>query len=87
MKNFYLYTKSFVVDIEPSYIYGIRSYQKGSRLEEHVDRLETHHISSIIIVDKDLTCGCASKNMLMIGHSIYKVTMGNGIKFMLNQAT
>ena len=49
------------VDIEPSYIYGIRSYQKGSRLEEHVDRLETHHISSIIIVDKDLTCGCASK--------------------------
>ena len=48
-------------DITPSFIYGIRSYQKGSSLTEHVDRIETHHISSIIIVDKDLTCGCQNK--------------------------
>jgi len=49
------------VDITPSYVYGIRSYLKGSSLTEHVDRIETHHISSIIIVDKDLTCGCQNK--------------------------
>jgi len=47
--------------LEPSFIYGIRSYEKGSSLTEHVDRVETHHISSIIIVDKDLTCGCQNK--------------------------
>jgi len=49
------------VDIKPNYIYGIRSYQKGSQLKEHVDRQETHHVSSIIMVDKDLTCGCTNK--------------------------
>jgi prolyl 4-hydroxylase len=32
--------------------YGIRSYKKGSFLKSHLDRLETHHISTIIIVDK-----------------------------------
>lgn len=44
--------------IEPSYVYGIRSYQRGATLANHVDRIETHHISTIIIVDKDLKCGC-----------------------------
>jgi prolyl 4-hydroxylase len=48
--------------IEPSFIYGIRSYLKGATLINHVDRVETHHISSIIIVDKDLRCGCAHKD-------------------------
>ena len=48
-------------DIEPSYIYGIRSYKRGATLEKHYDRVETHHISSIIIVDKDLACGCKSR--------------------------
>ena len=47
--------------LEKSYIYGIRSYKKGATLTPHVDRIATHHISSIIIVDKDLACGCASK--------------------------
>jgi len=47
--------------IEPSFIYGIRSYKKGATLFKHVDRVETHHISSIIIVDKDLRCGCSHK--------------------------
>tara|TARA_R110000868_G_scaffold89062_3_gene248066 strand:+ start:991 stop:2160 length:1170 start_codon:yes stop_codon:yes gene_type:complete len=50
------------VEIEPSFIYGIRSYKKGATLVKHVDRVETHHISSIIIVDKDLSCGCANKD-------------------------
>jgi prolyl 4-hydroxylase len=49
------------VSIEPSFIYGIRSYTKGATLINHVDRVETHHISSIIIVDKDLRCGCQHK--------------------------
>lgn len=49
------------VDIEPSFIYGIRSYLKGATLASHKDRVETHHISSIIIVDKDLRCGCQNK--------------------------
>ena len=44
-----------------SYIYGIRSYNKGTTLKPHVDRIQTHHISSIIIVDKDLRCGCQNK--------------------------
>jgi len=48
-------------NLEPSYIYGIRSYLRGATLANHVDRIATHHISSIIIVDKDLACGCKNK--------------------------
>ena len=44
-------------EIEPTYIYGIRSYNKGAKLASHYDRIETHHISSIIMVDKDLGNG------------------------------
>jgi prolyl 4-hydroxylase len=40
--------------IESTWIYGIRSYLNGATLEKHRDRIETHHISSILIVDKDL---------------------------------
>tara|TARA_B100001287_G_scaffold273940_1_gene278328 strand:+ start:1690 stop:2280 length:591 start_codon:yes stop_codon:yes gene_type:complete len=40
--------------LEPSAIYGIRSYNQGASLIQHVDRVATHHISCIIIVDKDL---------------------------------
>lgn len=47
--------------LQASYIYGIRSYKKGAVLASHVDRIATHHISSIIIVDKDLRCGCQNK--------------------------
>tara|TARA_B100001250_G_C19746566_1_gene765606 strand:+ start:119 stop:1387 length:1269 start_codon:yes stop_codon:yes gene_type:complete len=48
-------------NLEPSFVYGIRSYLRGATLANHVDRIATHHISSIIIVDKDLTCGCKNK--------------------------
>lgn len=41
----------------PTFIYGIRSYLKNSSLKMHVDVQETHHISSILIVDKDLGDG------------------------------
>lgn len=50
-------------NIEPTFIYGIRSYNKGATLTQHVDRIETHHISSIIMVDKDLSCGCKNKDL------------------------
>lgn len=38
----------------PSFIYGIRSYLNNADLRQHVDRIGTHHISSIIMVDKYL---------------------------------
>jgi hypothetical protein len=34
--------------------YGIRVYKKGAICKPHYDHLATHHVSSIIIVDKDL---------------------------------
>jgi prolyl 4-hydroxylase len=37
-----------------SFRYGIRSYNKGASLANHKDWMNTHHISSIIFVDKDL---------------------------------
>ena len=49
------------VDIEPSAMYGIRSYLRGASLIEHTDRIETHNIASVILVDKDLKCGCQNK--------------------------
>lgn len=39
-------------EIEPVWIYGIRSYTNGSILKAHTDVPATHHISSIVIVDK-----------------------------------
>ncbi len=47
--------------IEPVCIYGIRSYMNGAILENHIDRPETHHVSSIVIVDKELK-DCSSCN-------------------------
>ena len=40
-------------DLEPSAVYGIRSYFDATSLVMHRDRIATHHISSIIIVDTD----------------------------------
>ena len=48
-------------EITPSFVYGIRSYKRGATLKTHTDVVETHHIASIIIVDKDLRCGCQNK--------------------------
>lgn len=38
----------------PKWIYGIRSYKRGAILEPHTDTLVSHHISSIVIVDKQV---------------------------------
>jgi len=40
--------------LNPTYIYGIRSYLHNADLKQHVDRIQTHHISSILMVDKFL---------------------------------
>ena len=49
------------VELDPMFLYGIRSYNRGATLTMHTDRPETHHISCIIVVDKDLACGCKNK--------------------------
>ena len=49
------------VDIEPSSMYGARSYLRGNSLVAHTDRVETHHVSSVVMLDKDLRCGCQNK--------------------------
>ena len=41
-------------ELNPTYIYGIRSYLNNADLRQHTDRINTHHISSIIMVDKYL---------------------------------
>lgn len=43
--------------LEPSAMWGIRSYKKGSSMDNHRDWINTHHVSSIIVVDKDLNGG------------------------------
>lgn len=42
------------MELELQNIYGIRSYNHNSTLVNHRDIVQTHHISSIIIVDKKL---------------------------------
>lgn len=41
-------------ELEPVWIYGIRSYSEGAILEMHTDIPTTHHVSSIVIVDKNV---------------------------------
>jgi prolyl 4-hydroxylase len=68
-------------EIEPTFIYGIRSYNTGARLAQHYDRIETHHISSIICVDKDLgDCNCNDWALDIMGHdgTWHKVYMEPG---------
>ena len=48
-------------ELEPTYIYGFREYRQGSSLILHKDRIETHHVSAIIMMDKDLECTPCSK--------------------------
>jgi hypothetical protein len=36
------------IELEPTSVYGVRVYQNGSTLVDHLDVLETHVISSIL---------------------------------------
>lgn len=38
----------------PTTFYGIRSYMTNSSMKNHLDWVNTHHVSSIITIDKDL---------------------------------
>ena len=40
-------------ELIPQNIYGVRSYRKGSKLPIHRDHIKTHHISCIIMLEKD----------------------------------
>lgn len=40
-------------ELTPQNIYGVRSYNKGARLPIHRDHIKTHHISCIIMLEKD----------------------------------
>jgi len=42
------------VPLVPSALYGMRSYREGARLAMHVDRLETHVVSSVLQVAQDV---------------------------------
>jgi len=61
-------------ELIPSYLYGFRDYNKGSSLNLHTDRIATHHISAIVMMNKDLRCGCKHKDygndwaLEIIGH-------------------
>ena len=41
------------VELEPTYVYGIREYHNGAVLKMHRDRIDTHIISAIINVDQE----------------------------------
>lgn len=42
------------IALEPTYVYGIRTYHRGAVLKEHRDRQQTHIISAIINVDQQV---------------------------------
>ena len=42
------------VNLEPTYVYGIRVYERGAILVEHRDRKITHIVSTIINVDQNV---------------------------------
>ncbi|CAH9063608.1 hypothetical protein PSECIP111951_03216 [Pseudoalteromonas holothuriae] len=42
------------VELEPTYVYGIRTYHNGATLKPHRDRIATHVISCIINVHQDI---------------------------------
>lgn len=41
-------------DLEPTFVYGIRTYKNHAVLKSHRDRIETHIISVILNVDQDV---------------------------------
>lgn len=47
--------------LRKTFIYGVREYLQAADLKVHTDRIETHHISSIVLLDKNLECGCENK--------------------------
>lgn len=44
----------FKTELTPKVMFGVRTYFKNSILDMHFDKFITHHVGSIIVVDKDL---------------------------------
>ena len=42
------------IELNPTYVYGIRDYKKGAVLVPHRDRKNTHIISAIINIAQDI---------------------------------
>jgi prolyl 4-hydroxylase len=42
------------IQLEPTFVYGIREYKEGAILVPHRDRDETHIVSAIINIDKEV---------------------------------
>jgi prolyl 4-hydroxylase len=49
-----LHEEVFKVSLIPEVMFGVRTYFNGSMLGMHYDKFVTHHVGSIICVDKDL---------------------------------
>ncbi len=49
-----LHEEIFGVSLIPEVMFGVRTYLKDSSLGMHYDKYITHHVGSIICVDKDL---------------------------------
>lgn len=49
-----LHENIFKRKLIPSIMYGVRRYNNGSILDMHLDKPITHHVGSIMVVDKDL---------------------------------
>ena len=43
------------IQLEPTFVYGIREYKEGAILVPHRDRDETHIVSAIINIDKEVS--------------------------------
>lgn len=40
--------------LEPAWTYGVRIYREGGLLQRHVDRLETHVVSAVLLIDQEV---------------------------------
>lgn len=49
-----LHENVFNTKLIPSVMYGVRKYHKGAILDMHFDKYITHHVGSIMVIDKDL---------------------------------
>lgn len=68
------------ISLEPTACYGVRIYERGSVLANHVDRVDTHVISAIINVAQVTRASITTK------HSVLVTVLRNGTFFGLKRA-
>lgn len=64
--------------LEPTDIYGIRTYYRGARLQPHVDRTETHAVSLIINLDQQGVGRPWQVNIRDHDDRLHQITMAPG---------